>query len=161
MEEPRPASAYQHDRNYFTALTQFGNNWQAASYTLFNSKHGVRMSYTLAGAATATGQSKKAILRAIRDGKIAGTKDELGNWSIDAAALHVVFPLVAEPQGDTEDAVPPYTASEVEALSEQIEALLRQAGARLRQQLDEVRRDRDTTAHDQGLALADQHEQLA
>jgi hypothetical protein len=161
MEEPRSASAYQHDRNYFTALTQFGNNWQAASYPLFNSKHGVRMSYTLAGAATATGQSKKSILRAIRDGKIAGTKDELGNWSIDAAALHVVFPLVAE-QGENEDAVPPYTASEVEALSEQIEALLRQAGARLRQQLDEVRRDRDTTTgHDQGLALADQHEQLA
>src|SRR5215510_12060116 len=45
------------------------------------------MSYTLAGAATATGQSKKAILRAIRDGKIAGTKDALGNWSIEAAAL--------------------------------------------------------------------------
>ncbi len=126
---------------------------------MFNSKHGVRMSYTLAGAATATGQSKKTILRAIRDGKIAGTKDELGSWSIDAAALHVVFPLVAA-QGDNEDALPRYTASEVEALSEQIEALLRQAGARLRQQLDEVRRDRDT-GHDEGLALADQHERLA
>ena len=117
------------------------------------------MSYTLAAAATATGQSKKAILRAIRDGKIAGTKDELGSWSIDATALHAVFPLVAE-HGDNEDALPRYPAAAVEALSEQIEALLRQAGARLRQQLDEVRRDRDTE-HDQGLALADQHERLS
>ena len=124
---------------------------------MFNSKHGVRMSYTLAGAATATGQSKKAILRAIRDGKIAGTKDELGNWSIDSAELHLVFPPVAgQGDGDT----PRYTASEVEALSEQIEALLRQAGARLRQQLDEVRRDREP-GHDDALVLADQHERLA
>jgi hypothetical protein len=124
------------------------------------------MSYTLAGAATATGQSKKAILRAIRDGKIAGTKDELGNWSIDSAALHDVFPLVAaqgddvDVDGDDVDATPRYTPSEVEALSAQIEALLRQAGARLRQQLDEVRRDRDT-GHDDALVLADQHERLA
>jgi hypothetical protein len=118
------------------------------------------MSYTLAGAATATGQSKKAILRAIRDGKIAGTKDELGNWSIDSAALHDVFPLVAAQGDDDVDATPRYTPSEVEALSAQIEALLRQAGARLRQQLDEVRRDRDT-GHDDALVLADQHERLA
>jgi hypothetical protein len=122
------------------------------------------MSYTLAGAATATGQSKKTILRAIRDGKIAGTKDELGNWSIDSAALHDVFPLVAAQGDDVDvddvDVTPRYTPSEVEALSAQIEALLRQAGARLRQQLDEVRRDRDT-GHDDALVLADQHERLA
>jgi hypothetical protein len=116
------------------------------------------MSYTLAGAATATGQSKKAILRAIRDGKIAGTKDELGNWSIDSAALHIVFPPVAG-QVDGGDA-PRYSPAEVEALSEQIEALLRQAGARLRQQLDEVRRDH-APGHDDALVLADQHERLA
>jgi hypothetical protein len=129
---------------------------------LFNSKHGVRMSYTLAGAATATGQSKKSILRAIKDGKIAGTKDELGNWSIDSAQLHIVFPLVAgQVDGDIEgDDAPRYSPAEVEALSEQIEALLRQAGARLRQQLDEVRRDREP-GHDDALVLADQHERLA
>jgi hypothetical protein len=130
---------------------------------LFNSKHGVRMSYTLAGAATATGQSKKSILRAIKDGKIAGTKDELGNWSIDSAQLHIVFPAVAA-QGDVEEDgggdAPRYSPAEVEALSEQIEALLRQAGARLRQQLDEVRRDREP-GHDDALVLADQHERLA
>jgi hypothetical protein len=120
------------------------------------------MSYTLAGAATATGQSKKSILRAIKDGKIAGTKDELGNWSIDSAQLHIVFPPVAgQVDGDIEgDDAPRYSPAEVEALSEQIEALLRQAGARLRQQLDEVRRDREP-GHDDALVLADQHERLA
>ena len=117
------------------------------------------MSYTLLGAATATGQSKKTILRAIRDGKIAGIKDELGNWSIESAERHVVFPPVAG-QGDGGAVPPRYTASEVEALGAQIEALLRQAGARLRQQLDEVRRDRDP-GHDEALVLADQHERLA
>ena len=116
------------------------------------------MSYTLAGAATATGQSKKAILRAIRDGKIAGTKDALGNWSIEAAELHGVFPHVAaQGGGDGADALPRYSEEEVEALGAQIEALLRQAGARLRQQLDEVRRERDTE-QDQNLVLADQHD---
>jgi hypothetical protein len=116
------------------------------------------MSYTLAGAATATGQSKKTILRAIRDGKIAGVKDELGSWSIEAKDLHLVFPpVVGESDGDTP---PHYSEAEVEALGAQIEALLRQAGARLRQQLDEVRRDHDA-GHDENLALADQHERLA
>jgi hypothetical protein len=126
---------------------------------LFNSNHGVRMSYSLAAAATATGQSKKAIVRAIKEGKIAGSKDELGSWSIEPEELHLVFPLVGE-QAEGGEAAPRYSASEVEALSAQIEALLRQAGARLRQQLDEVRRDRDP-GQDQGLVLADQHERLA
>src|SRR5262245_18392424 len=116
------------------------------------------MSYTLAGAATATGQSKKTILRAIRNGKIAGTKDELGNWSIDSAELHLVFPRVAG-EDDSGD-VPRYSDAEVEELGAQIEALLRQAGARLRQQLDEVRRDRDTEDQ-QDLVLAGQHERLS
>jgi hypothetical protein len=121
------------------------------------------MSYTLTAAATATGLSKTIILRAIKDGKLVGTKDELGKWCVDPAELHLVFPPIAD-QSAGGDAPQRYSASEVEALGAQIEALLMQAGARLRQQLDEVRRDRDT-GHDQAqasqLLLADQHEQLA
>ncbi len=116
------------------------------------------MSYTLAAAATATGLSKKAILRAIKAGKITATKDELGEWHIEPAALHRVFPAVAEAAGKVG---PPYSETDVEALGAQIEALLRQAGARLRQQLDDVRRDREAELEPGGaLQLADQHERI-
>ena len=120
------------------------------------------MSYTLADAATATGLSKSIIRRAIKDGKLVGTKDEFGKWSVEPAELHLVFPPIAD-QSVGGDAPQGYSESEVEALGAQIEALLRQAGARLRQQFDEVRRDRDT-GHDQSLQqlqLADQHERLS
>jgi hypothetical protein len=119
------------------------------------------MSYTLTAAARATGLSKNIILRAIKDGKLVGTRDEFGKWSVDPAELHLVFPPIAD-QGAGGDVPQRYSESEVEALGAQIEALLRQAGARLQQQFDEVRRDRDT-GHDQSseqLQLADQHERL-
>src|SRR5215470_12481260 len=100
------------------------------------------MSYTIAEAADATGLNKKTLLRAIKSGKINGTKDERGEWLIEPDELHHVFPLVARRNVDG-DTGPPYDEADVEALGAQIEALLRQAGARLRQQLDDVRRHRD------------------
>ena len=99
------------------------------------------MSYTIEAAATATGQNKKTLLRAIKSGKLTGTKDERGEWLIEPAELHHVFPGVAERSADG-GAAPRYAEADVEALGAQIEALLRQAGARLRQQLDDVRRHR-------------------
>jgi len=114
------------------------------------------MSYTLAAAATATGLSEKAILGAIKAGKITATKDELGEWHIEPAALHRVFPAVAKAEGDVG---PPEI--DVEALGAQIEALLRQAGTRLREQLDEVRREREAGLEpDDALQFAAQHERM-
>src|SRR5258705_7295295 len=40
-----------------------------------------RMSYTLAAAAAACGLNKSTVLRAIKAGKISGTKDEHGEWT--------------------------------------------------------------------------------
>jgi hypothetical protein len=111
----------------------------------------MRMSYTLAAAATATGLNKTTILRAIKDGKIAASRDERGEWHVEPAELHLVFPPVA-----ARDAGP-----DLEALGAQIEALLRQAGDRLRRQIDGVRRDPDAgrdQAHDPRLLLAGQDE---
>jgi len=54
-----------------------------------------RMSYTLAAAAAACGLNKSTVLRAIKAGKISGTKDEHGKWHIEAAELHRVYPPVA------------------------------------------------------------------
>jgi len=100
---------------------------------------GQRMSYTLTAAAAATGLNKTTILRAIKNGKISGTKGERGEWHIDPAELHRVYPPIAE-RSDGGDAAQPYAAPDVAALLAQIEALIRQAGERLRQQLDDVRR---------------------
>ena len=48
------------------------------------------MSYSLVAAAAATGLNKTSILRAIKTGEIAGTRDALGQWSIEPADLHRV-----------------------------------------------------------------------
>ena len=48
------------------------------------------MSYDLAAAAAATGLNKASILRAIKSGKISGTKDALGQWWVEPAELHRV-----------------------------------------------------------------------
>jgi hypothetical protein len=114
------------------------------------------MAYTLAAAVTATGLNKRTILRAIKSGQIAATKDKLGEWHIEAAELQRVFPdSVQSSDGGATNERP--AAADVEALGAQIEALLRQAGERLRQQIDEARRAReDGDEQSQRLVFADQ-----
>ena len=48
--------------------------------------------YTIATAAAAVGRNKTAILRAINAGKISAAKDENGEWQIDPADLHRIYP---------------------------------------------------------------------
>ena len=50
--------------------------------------------YTIATAAAAVGRNKTAILRAIKAGKISFEKDENGEWQIDPADLHRIYPLL-------------------------------------------------------------------
>ena len=114
------------------------------------------MAYTLAAAATATGLNKRTILRAIKSGQIAATKDEQGEWQIEAAELQRVFPPNAQSIVAGAASERPATP-DVEALGAQIEALLRQAGERLRQQIDEARRVRtDSDDQSQRLVFAEQ-----
>jgi excisionase family DNA binding protein len=84
------------------------------------------MAYTLAEAAQATGLNRSTVLRAIKSGRISGTKDELGAWSVEAAELHRVFP----PAEATPKALPQHA---------QTDALV----AELRAQLAEMRSQRD------------------
>ena len=58
------------------------------------------MSYTLAAAAAACGLNKSTVLRAIK--AISGTKDEHGEWHIEAAELHRVYPPVADAAAGTD-----------------------------------------------------------
>jgi DNA-binding MurR/RpiR family transcriptional regulator len=53
------------------------------------------MSYSLAEAAAACGVNKSTVLRAVKSGRISGTRDDLGVWHVEAAELHRIFPPVA------------------------------------------------------------------
>jgi hypothetical protein len=93
------------------------------------------MSYTLAEAANATGVNQTTILKAIQSGKIIGTKDELGNWQVEPAELHRLYPAVAE-RGASSQTARRLAAPDEANLGAQIEALIRRAGHLLQQQLD-------------------------
>lgn len=54
------------------------------------------MPYSLKEAAEATGKSKPTILRAINAGKVSAAKDAHGEWQIEPAELHRVYPPVTE-----------------------------------------------------------------
>jgi hypothetical protein len=43
----------------------------------------------------ACGLNKSTVLRAIKAGKVSATRDEHGQWQIDPAELHRVYPPVA------------------------------------------------------------------
>jgi excisionase family DNA binding protein len=113
------------------------------------------MAYTLTKAATATGVSRSTIFRAIKTGRISATRTEGGNFEIEPAELHRVFPPAetrAAHAGNgamNRDAMAAATAdtgqlaqleSEIKALRE---ALLREQLHETRDTVDDLRRDRD------------------
>jgi hypothetical protein len=51
------------------------------------------MYYTLGQAAKASGKGKTTIANAIEKGRISAQKDDLGQYKIDAAELHRVYPV--------------------------------------------------------------------
>ena len=97
------------------------------------------MPYSLKEAADATGKTKPTILRAIQGGKISAKKDDHGEWEIDPAELHRVYPLAAE--GDTRNGVQRNDETPVET------GVLRQEIALLREML--VERDRRVADKDE------------
>ena len=53
------------------------------------------MTFTLSTAAKACGINKTAVLKAIKTGRLSGTRTDNGNWSIEPVELFRVFPPVA------------------------------------------------------------------
>lgn len=101
------------------------------------------MRYTLGQAAKATGKSKTTIQRAVSKGLISREKGQNGEYRIDPAELHRVFPLKnsetvpentswneTRPCGDTAE-----LAARIKGLEEML--------IREREALEEVRADRD------------------
>src|SRR6516225_814669 len=69
-------------------------------------------------------------------------KDEFGEWHVEAAELHRVYPAVAELSAGS-DAAPRRGAFPEAALEAEIEVLIKLASNRLQQQLANTRDDRD------------------
>jgi hypothetical protein len=105
------------------------------------------MSYTLSQAAAACGINRSTVLRALKSGKISGTRDEAGAWHVEAVELHRVFPPVARAP-----AMPQH--AHTDALIRQLEDAL----CDLRQQRADAVADRDkwreAFENQQRLALA-------
>jgi hypothetical protein len=117
------------------------------------------MSYTLTTAARAVGLNRTTILRAIKSGKISGTKDEHGEWHIEPCELHRVYPPVAHTEVRSNATPQCATSDDVEM---RIRATLAEARlADLKATLDDMREQRDhwqTMA--QRLAITDQRPPL-
>ena len=94
------------------------------------------MSYTLAEAATACGINKSTVLRAVKAGRISGTKDEFGTWHVEAVELHRIFPHAAAAAASPE-ALPRHAPSD--AAADALVAELRAVIADLRQDRDQWR----------------------
>lgn len=120
------------------------------------------MAYTLGQASKATGKDRATISRAIRKGRISAGKDEHGQWEIDPAELHRVYPAVgginsAQQVDATDNALIRNTDLIIEnrELSAKLEAALE------REQLkdgmiDELRTDRDHWRQQATALLTDQ-----
>jgi hypothetical protein len=112
------------------------------------------MSYTLAAAAAACGVNKSTVLRAIKGGKISATKDEHGEWHVEPAELHRVYPPVADAAAST-DAMQRDAIGDAAALASahQRAALAEERLSDLKAVLEDMRADRDAW-RDQAQRLA-------
>jgi len=101
------------------------------------------MRYTLGQAAKATGKSKTTIQRAVARGLISGEKGQNGEYQIDPAELHRVFPLenseTVSKNANWNETRPLGDPAELAARIRGLEEML----VREREALDEIRADRD------------------
>jgi hypothetical protein len=91
--------------------------------------------YTLGTAANACGLNKSTVLRAIKAGKISATRDAHGQWQIDPAEMHRVYPPIAS---NPEEQRSEQRYAPVEHRDRTDELV-----AELRARLDDMRNERD------------------
>ena len=97
------------------------------------------MYYTLGEAAKETGKSKTTIKRYIDKGRLSAKKNDNGEWEIDPAELHRVYPMSVPVTGTKSNGV---AQVELEAAQRQIEELKSRV-AGLETDKDDLRKDRD------------------
>ena len=99
--------------------------------------------YSLKQAADAVGKGKPAILKAIKSGRISAKKDDNGQWQIDPAELHRVYPVAATGNGsDTAPGEQQETPKESSAVAPEIE-MLRERLAEKDELIADLRAQRD------------------
>ena len=106
------------------------------------------MLYTLGQASKAVGKAKGTIKNAIDKGRLSASKDDKGQYKIDAAELHRVYPLHTE-QVNLNAVEPPVEQSFTQAERAELEAriaLLEETIERERQNTDEWRKQAQTLA---------------
>ncbi len=75
------------------------------------------MKFTLKQAADAVGKDRSTLLRAIKNGRMSASINDLGNYEVDAAELYRVFDAAARINAN---------ASDIDALPVQVDALQQQ-----------------------------------
>jgi len=119
------------------------------------------MSYSLSNAAAACGVYKSTVLRSIKAGRLTATKDALGQWRIEPAELHRVYPPVQSNDADgngTRDGATAALAQDRAALivAQDRAAIAEQRLADFKVLFEDMRQDRDHwRVHAGRLALSD------
>ena len=113
------------------------------------------MSYTLGTAAKATGKDRATISRAIRKGKVSAKKGESGQWIIDPAELHRVYPALQQDNRENATQTDGDLVLEIAALKSKIETVSEREKLK-DQMLEEVRKDRDHWRQQATALLTDQ-----
>ena len=116
------------------------------------------MSYSLSNAAAACGIYKSTVLRSIKSGRLTATKDALGQWRIEPAELHRVYPAVQSNDADGTGTRHGATAEDRAAMivAQDRAAVAEQRLADFKVLFEDMRQDRDHwRVHAGRLALAD------
>ena len=112
------------------------------------------MSYSLSNAAAACGVYKSTVLRSIKSGRLTATKDALGQWRIEPAELHRVYPPAQSNGAEGNATRHGATAALIEA--QHRAELAEQRLSDLKAAFEDTRQDRDHwRVHAGRLALAD------
>lgn len=99
--------------------------------------------YSLKQAADAVGRGKPAILKAIKSGRISAKKDDNGQWQIDPAELHRVYPVTTTANGsDTATGERQETPKETGDVGAEV-AVLRERLAEKDELIADLRTERD------------------
>jgi hypothetical protein len=116
------------------------------------------MGYSLAEAATAAGNSKMTLQRAIKSGKLSASRRDDDSYDIDPSELHRVFPPISAAEPDTankgQDDIPNDMAVlrlELKVRDEKITAIITERERereQLTEQIDDLRRRLDTEAEE-------------
>ena len=110
--------------------------------------------YSLKQAAEAAGRGKPAILKAIKSGRVSAKKNDMGQWQIDPAELHRVYPPVTGGAAGTSSGKrqeTPQETLEIKVLETKVKALEEQL-IREQETVNDLRRRLDAESEERRTA---------